>query len=542
MGERTISADICVRQLARKYLEFEKMDTGIKKALPHSGTKAFPRAPLPSTNFQTSDNLCRSLEHYLEALLHDDRYASSEPVMLFFAKERTDSKGGPVQPLAFLGRGVNNLGKGVADVTKGIGKGGELAGKSLATGFTQFTSAVTTLPGLKRTTSSGPGETVSPTREPGSRRFSVSSTSLAQDEDAMSSSERKDSLKSPSMTSLSVSIPEKDAPVDESAQATLREVEEDAKATAPPALPPRPRSPEGYEVPDPSSEHSITSNSTQTKEADQVPPLPAKEEASPPPAPPAGFSYTPRRKATKSMPSSPTSQPVALPVESVPVIPPPQPASPTLRGRMSFDELLKQDQEAARKQSEEVEGLKPASTEPGTRATSPLPLPSMLSPVEFNNVLSFAMAILEEAYDLADSTWNIKRGLLKVLETVLRTSYAGVIKAAVQKLVMMASDETSYGKRIDGLTDSFWPLPERIWWSSLPGAKDKPDRTATEKEETRLEARRLLLLQAPEGLKVTLGSAATADAFGKLHDALQGQGAERLVSSLVLDYLRLLLL
>lgn len=68
------------------------------------------------------------------------------------------------------------------------------------------------------------------------------------------------------------------------------------------------------------------------------------------------------------------------------------------------------------------------------------------------------------------------------------------------------------------------------------------ERTSAEKEATRIEARRLLLLQAPEGLKVTLGSAATAEAFGRLHDALQGPGAERLVSSLVLDYLRLLLL
>lgn len=79
------------------------------------------------------------------------------------------------------------------------------------------------------------------------------------------------------------------------------------------------------------------------------------------------------------------------------------------------------------------------------------------------------------------------------------------------------------------------------WWSSVPGAV-QTERTAEQKEATRIEARRLILLQAPEGLKVSLGQAATAEAFGRLHDAVQGEGAERLVSALVLDYLRLLLL
>ena len=68
------------------------------------------------------------------------------------------------------------------------------------------------------------------------------------------------------------------------------------------------------------------------------------------------------------------------------------------------------------------------------------------------------------------------------------------------------------------------------------------ERTAQEKEATRLEARRLLQLQAPEGLKVALGPTATTVALGRLHDSLQGPGGEAIVSSMMLDYLRLLLL
>lgn len=80
------------------------------------------------------------------------------------------------------------------------------------------------------------------------------------------------------------------------------------------------------------------------------------------------------------------------------------------------------------------------------------------------------------------------------------------------------------------------------WWSSVEGYKPAKEKTSQEKEATRLEARRLLQLQAPEGLKVALGPTATTVALGRLHDCLQGQGAEAIVSSMMLDYLRLLLL
>lgn len=84
---------------------------------------------------------------------------------------------------------------------------------------------------------------------------------------------------------------------------------------------------------------------------------------------------------------------------------------------------------------------------------------SSLSPTEFNNVLSLAMAILEEAYGLVDNTWNLRRGILKVLETLLRTSYASYIKAAVARLVTTASEEEFFAEQIDTLRKSFWPPP-----------------------------------------------------------------------------------
>ena len=458
------------------------MDQGIKKALPQSGTKAFPRAPLPSTNFQTSENLCHSLEQYLEALLRDDRYATSEPVLIFFAKERTDSKGRAValQPLAFLGRGVNNLGKGVTGVTRGIGKTGEFAGKSLATGFGQFTSAVTTFPGMKRSTSglqSEDGTTFSPsTTGANTKRFSTGAAPTAPPYEGDAAS-----IKSPSTVSLregSIAEEAEMASEKPSYPPVPETVSVPATAEAP-ALPPRPASPQGYDVPAvPHSKEEATATVGLMREGSMQAASPVVQEQ---PERPSGLNYTPRKKPptpAKSNPTSPRQASSGLP-EIVPPVPPPMPRSPILSSRMSFDELLRKDQEMLKKQAAELDsspaGLQPPVTganslgkadktasEPGTRATSPVPPLAVLSPNEFNNVLSFAMAILEEAYELTDSTWNIKRGILKMLETLLRTSYASVIKAAVTKLVTMASEESFYASNLTKLRESFWPPPENV--------------------------------------------------------------------------------
>jgi len=320
----------------------------------------------------------------------------------------------------------------------------------IATGFNQFGKAVTTIPGLRKSPS-GPVETLKDKEE---IKDSVSATEAkspgpshnglqldTQPEEAVSDSQVADTL-----------------PVDIEPTIVERGDRQQLASQAPPPLPPRaeilpPRSssPEGYE---------ITPASTVQEDRPEAPP---------------GFSYTPRRKQTGppnmsllSAPTSPTSQ-QSIPLPQIQV-----PTSPTLRGRMSFDELLKKDEEAQKGQRTSLEDAQPAllkavpmsktPSDPGAdvpRASSPSPNLS-LTPVEFNNVLSFAMAILEEAYDLVDSTWNLKRGILKMLETILRTSYANVIKAGMTKLVTTASQEEFYAQGIDNLRESFWPPPDDV--------------------------------------------------------------------------------
>lgn len=456
------------------------MDAGIKKALPDSGTKAFPRAPLPSTNFQTSENLCHSLEHYLEALLSDDRYASSEPVATFFAKERTDSKG-DVQPLAFLGRGVNNIGKGVTGVTRGIGKGGEMAIGGIATGFNQFGKAVTTFPGLRKSPSSLSVERAD--KASTSPAHSTSDLLLESVAEATTGHARNSgpSGAADAKEENSASVADSDRPVEVNGDA---EISGSGNSTVPPPLPPRAGSPEGYQVIAPADKANAAGIAKPTPA-----PLVIEDER---PRPPPGFNYTPRKKTLSgptsraaSVNASPAERQSPLPAINVPV-------SPVVQGKMSFDELLQQEEEhrrsAAMAQSQQgksdtmdvsqqsagflqakpLERLGSADSSNKSvngdagRSPSPLAPTVALSPVEFNNVLSFAMAILEEAYDLVDSTWNIKRGILKVLETLLRTSYAGVIKAGVTRMIAMVSDEVFYVKNIEALRKSFWPPPDDV--------------------------------------------------------------------------------
>lgn len=487
------------------------MDQGIKKALPQSGTKAFPRAPLPSTNFQTSDNLCRSLEHYLEALLREPRYAACEPVARFFEKERTDSKAGVVNPLVFLGQGVNNIGKGVTEVGKGIGRSGEMATRSIATGFNQFTNTITTgIPGLKRT-SSGQMEGTTPgtptkmgkTNEdtpPLARRSSADSLS------ASGPSGSRQNLTSPSTASLATSISSvkeeaednaqerkdvKSQPEDGNAVMTVKTTQQDiaepvndqkAAIPAPPPLPPRPNSPGGYEVPDtpvPTSQLTPILQDQQKVLPEAVQPQVVEFQ----PETPAGFAYTPRKKTIpQDQPPSETpyggeSTPAELQAMS----------HVETGGRMSFDELLEKDRELQKKMAEKEaardaagssdipsasieksasgQGQSKKSAASTQKAqsvqTAGIP-PAQLSAIEFSSVLSFAMAILEEAYELSDGAWNLRRGILRVLETVLRTSYAGVIRAAMAKLVQSVSEEGFYVSQIDKLRESFWPPPDNV--------------------------------------------------------------------------------
>lgn len=138
------------------------------------------------------------------------------------------------------------------------------------------------------------------------------------------------------------------------------------------------------------------------------------------------------------------------------------------------------------------------------------------------------------------------------IETVLRTSYQNPIKVAFGQLVNTANAD-AIARKIEEVQESFWP--DGVWYKPIPA------RSEEEKEATRLKAREIFIAQAPDGLKIALGAGgtlsvsfgagyqaykfdhtATAEAFGRIHDSLQQDGMTALVYTVLVDFLRLLLL
>lgn len=111
--------------VTRGWPELERMDAAInKKKMIGVGTKAFPRALLPtSLNFKVIDHVIRELEGYLECLLNDERYSKSEPVLKFFAKERSGMNG--------RGGAMNNIFNTTSSTLDSIGKGVASVGKEV---------------------------------------------------------------------------------------------------------------------------------------------------------------------------------------------------------------------------------------------------------------------------------------------------------------------------------------------------------------------------------------------------------------------------
>lgn len=77
------------------------------------------------------------------------------------------------------------------------------------------------------------------------------------------------------------------------------------------------------------------------------------------------------------------------------------------------------------------------------RKSSSSSKPVRLTPNDMDHIISSALAVLEEAYLLTNGQWSFKRGLLKVIETVVRNSYAGLIGAAFLETIHSINTESS---------------------------------------------------------------------------------------------------
>lgn len=464
--------------LHRTYAEMEKLDAQLLRLLPQAGTLSFPRALLPSTQFKESEAVCRGLESYLENLVSDPRYAQSAPVQAFFKKDRAAAR--QSMKIWELGRGVNEQ----------LAKGGGLATKGLTTGLSTLTQAASTISRpLRRNTpdASFGGETTSssrsrqsrgsldvPGKEDGASREPTNGPALATwpEASASCSPQHEPTL----VDSLSDMAPNDSSLLNvvTSAAKLPFEVVQDAAGevaslTGDGAN--EQRHPE-YE-----RSHQLTSERPYLEDAGGYvvePPDTRKRPVDSGALTSQDLWRSPVGPPNPSFTESTTNVSSSTPLQSAP-----------LTTALNYDHPKP---ETAGPQRSSVRNANPVAP--------------LVSQQDFENILSAGLALLEEAYDLSARNWTFKRGILRMIEQVLRSSYAGTIKIYIQRMILTASDLEGIASWIDGFRDSFWP--EGVWWVADP---DTPKRTAEEKEETRKEARKLFIAQAPDGLKIALGAA-----------------------------------
>jgi len=357
--------------VTRGWPEIERMDLAInKKKLVGVGTKDFPRALLPTNlNFKTIDHVRRELEAYLRCLLNDERYSKSEPVLKFFAKERSGMNG--------RGGAINNIFNTTSSTLDSIGKGVASVGKEVVSKPVDF--ATSGLNRLSKGVFSGLPFGNSPASTTIERHDEPTFTETANPRESLQSTD----------SNLFVSEP----------LSLIKEAEDSEKRI---------------------EEHStIAQRSLQSTSG------------------PAPTSTDPSAVQTQDE-KNPTSNVLGPEAESA--IHPQPPVS--IGGAVSSV----------------TESIKLATTTPGNNtkstaapdgASTMLPTCSTtvgttLSNKEFDTVIIGMISILEAAYGLdqrqggsgSNTPWSMKRGVLRVLETILRTtSFSDFIRLTLSQLI-----------------------------------------------------------------------------------------------------------
>uniref|UniRef100_V5GNA2 Sorting nexin C-terminal domain-containing protein n=2 Tax=Kalmanozyma brasiliensis (strain GHG001) TaxID=1365824 RepID=V5GNA2_KALBG len=162
-----------------------------------------------------------------------------------------------------------------------------------------------------------------------------------------------------------------------------------------------------------------------------------------------------------------------------------------------------------------------------SRTNSPSPSPSRrtqpapeMSARQLDMLLSSVFAVADEAFNLQGG-WTLRRGMLRVLEQVVRTTYASSIVAGFNNAAA-SLNVGNFARWIEDLTNSLWPNGRR-WGSEIGTADEKPPRTEKEKLATREKAREIVVSYAPAQAGYLLGpggKVACVKALAEVHATL----------------------
>ncbi|CBQ71671.1 conserved hypothetical protein [Sporisorium reilianum SRZ2] len=145
---------------------------------------------------------------------------------------------------------------------------------------------------------------------------------------------------------------------------------------------------------------------------------------------------------------------------------------------------------------------------------------SELSARHLDMLLSSIFAVADEAFNLQGG-WTLRRGMLRVLEQVVRTTYATSIVAGFNNTAASLNVD-NFAKWIADLTRTMWPDGRR-WGSEIGTPDEKRARTAAEMQRTAERAREIVVSYAPAQAGYVLGpggKVACVKALAEVHATL----------------------
>ncbi len=167
---------------------------------------------------------------------------------------------------------------------------------------------------------------------------------------------------------------------------------------------------------------------------------------------------------------------------------------------------------AGREGAAMVGGAQPATGGAGAK--------SELSARQLDMLLSSIFAVADEAFNVQGG-WTLRRGMLRVLEQVVRTTYASSIVAGFNNAAAGLNVENA-AKWIAQLTETMWPNGRR--WGSEIGTPDEVlPRTEAQKRATAERARQIVVSYAPAQAGYVLGPGgkmACVKALAEVHETV----------------------
>jgi len=162
----------------------------------------------------------------------------------------------------------------------------------------------------------------------------------------------------------------------------------------------------------------------------------------------------------------------------------------------------------------------PASPPPTSPTAAAPPPTARLRPDQLDSMISSIFLVAHEALGLSAGTWTVRRGMLRVLEQIVRTTYASTILASFNSGVGNLSAK-GVGEYVDSTRESWWPGGE---WAATPALTEEGKREEQRERERRsVKAREIVRSYAPAQAGYVLGPggrAACVDALDAVYGCL----------------------